>query len=155
MLKPDEITEKISFFKEILIDFIKISNINEDDLTLSLSSLTSVIVSTQKRIEQLRYTHPNLNLCHEREISLYCYYIIKRKPIIAINENDVHYRDVNERFSVYLLLSSIVGSNSKFIKYISNEYVEFLVGMFFDGDITMDTIWLLTRTWIQIEQKNR
>jgi hypothetical protein len=139
----DKYIERFDFFQRILLKFADTIQVEKKEISISMQCLSDIIISVENEIKKTRAFHSINHVSWCREISLYCYYILKRKPILLSN-NSGQSIFINERFCVALLLS-----NLKIDKQDSDqmsEYTEFLIYQFSYGELTKDSLYLLAKT---------
>ena len=147
MISQEEIEYKLKWLQELLRMFVQSLNVNEEDFTLSLSELINIVVDVNDEISKIMQFHSLLRVSVAREVSLYCYYFLKRKPIIIMDEKQECSHQINERFCVFLLLNSVTN-----VEIWDKEYIQFLVSMFYRGELSKDAIYLLSNTISQIDK---
>lgn len=139
--------DKLTWLQQFLNIFVESMHIKEEDFTVSVPDIISIIVDVNKEIEQIKQFHSLDHISTAKELSLYCYYILKRKPIM-IRDEEKHLNKINEKFCVSLLLSSV-----NIEKKLNKEYIRFLVDMFYRAELTKDAIYLLANTLKQMEEE--
>lgn len=147
MISDLEIHNKLEWLNELLLMFVQFENVKEEDFTLSVPELINIIIDVDEEIRKIRQFHSLSHVSIARELSLYCFYILKRKPIIIIDRIEYYGNQINERFCVFILLSSTVN-----IGIWDEEYIQFLVSMFYNGELSKDAIYLLAITMHQMDK---
>lgn len=147
MMNNSQIESKLKWLHELLSTFVKSMNVEEDTFTISVVGLINIVVDVDKEISKIVEFHQLTHVSVAREVSLYCYYFLKRRPIIITDETNKYADQINERFCVFLLLS--ITEN---IKIWDQEYIQFLISMFYRGELSKDAMYLLTMTMRQTEK---
>ena len=146
-MNHDEIEHKLKWLQELLHMFVQYMDIEEKIFSLSVPCLINIVMDVYEDVCKIKQFHNLDNLVQPsvaREVSLYCYYILKRKPIIITDE---YASQINEKFCVFLLLS-ITENREVWDK----EYIQFLISMFYRGELSKDAIYLLTMTVCQVDK---
>lgn len=143
----EEIEYKLKWLQELLRTFVHYMNIEEEGFSLSISELINIVMDVEEEIDRIKKFHSLDHVSAEREVSLYCYYILRRKPIIVIDEKKKCASQINERFCAFMLLSR---ENNKEIW--DKEYLQFLISMFYRGELSKDAIYLLAITMHQMDK---
>ena len=148
MLYHDEIESRLKWLQEMLRMFVQHMNVEEDAFTLSLSSLINIVMDVNEDISKIKQFHPIIEqVSVAREVSLYCYYILKRKPIIVLNEEKEYANQINERFCAILLLS-----HTEKREIWDQDYIQFLISMFYRGELSKDALYLLAINIYQVDK---
>lgn len=134
---------QLKWFYNLFESFANKIDSKKDDISISVPILIEIIMDVDSEINKLVAFHNLVNISRVRQISLYCYYILKRRPIIA-SQNVKHASNMNEYFCIILLLSGL----SLDINNISDneEYIDFIIYMFKNGELTKDAIYMLAKT---------
>ena len=126
------------------------------DLTFSVNNtdLSLIIRKVDQRKHYFREFHA-IEMSELKEISLYCFWVIKFRPY-HINNCDESVNDsINEKFCAWFIIHTIrtliqsdkSGSSSESaLDYISDEYIYQLVYSFRLRDISKEALILLTET---------
>ncbi|MFR5875790.1 MAG: hypothetical protein ACLUFN_04800 [Eubacterium sp.] len=146
-MNNEMVFDKLNWLRRLLNTFVESLNIQDDDFSVSVPDLISIIVDVNKEIDQIKQFHSLDYISTAKELSLYCYYILKRKPIM-IKDEEKYPNQINEKFCVSLLLSSV-----NIEKKLNKEYIRFLVDMFYRAELTKDAIYLLANTLKQMEEE--
>lgn len=145
MINREDIEYKLKWIQELLRMFVQFMNIEEEGFTLSVPGLINIVMDVDEEIGKIKQFHNLSHVSIVREVSLYCYYILKRRPIIVIDE--AYTSQMNEKFCAFILLSS---TESK--EVWDKDYLQFLVSMFYRGELTKDAIYLLAMTMHQVDK---
>lgn len=147
MIKHEEIEKKLKWLQELLRMFVQVQRIEEEDFALSVPGLINIVMDVDEEISKIKQFHSLDHVSMVREMSLYCYYILKRKPIIVTIEKEKYTSQINEKFCVFLLLSSTKNS-----EIWDSEYISFLLSMFYRGELSKDALYLLAFTMHQADK---
>lgn len=147
MMNHDEIEDKLKWLQELLRMFVQYMDIEEETFSLSVPCLINIVMDVEEDVRKIKQFHNLVQTSIAREVSLYCYYILKRKPIIIINETIEYASYINEKFCAFLLLNSTENR-----EIWDKEYMQFLISMFYRGELSKDAIYLLTMTVRQIDK---
>ena len=142
-----EIENKIRFLHELMDTFIQFVDIEKEAITLSVSSLINIVIDVNEEIDKIRQFHHLASVSIAREMSLYCYYFLRRKPIAVMDETKEYAECINEKFCAFLLLS-----NTENIEIWDHEYIRFLISVFYRGELSKDAIYLLAMTMCQADK---
>lgn len=146
-MNHDEIEHKLKWLQELLHMFVQYMDIEEKFFSLSVPCLINIVMDVYEDVCKIKQFHNLVQPSVAREVSLYCYYILKRKPIIITDETNEYASQINEKFCAFLLLSI-----TKNREVWDKEYIQFLIGMFYRGELSKDAIYLLTMTVCQVDK---
>lgn len=141
MINNQNIEKKLEIFESLLMQFMDSIDIERDNIRLSIPSLVSIVTDAEIDIEKEKKFHSLSGVSEAREISLICYYILRRKPIVIDDTDGDNVNLINEKFCAYLLLSSLAS-----IEHIDKSYVDFLISMLYKGELSKDALYLLAIT---------
>lgn len=147
MIKHEEIEKKLKWLQELLRMFVQVQRIEEEDFVLSVPGLINIVMDVDEEISKIKQFHFLDHVSMTKEMSLYCYYILKRKPIIVTAEKGEYTSQINEKFCVFLLLSSTKNS-----EIWDSEYIRFLISMLYRGELSKDALYLLAITMHQADK---
>lgn len=126
-LSKEEIFSKVDKLNEVFAEYIDINNVKEESIEINFRALCRVLIDTEKCIKIHNFCH-SAEMRELEEVSIMSYYIIRYKPFIFLKED---IEDINERFSLYLILYIIKETNGiKEDKILSMQFFrELLYGL--------------------------
>lgn len=140
-LSQDEASRRISVLINMLNDFISTLGYAKQSVKISKQAVFNIVADVDTELMKIKTFH-GVYASECKEISLLCYYFLKRKPIIF--ESTEGEDTINEKFCVYLILSRLnVKARDK---VVTKEYIEYLVYMFYRGELSKDAIYMLAMT---------
>lgn len=139
-LSPDETSRRISVLFNMLNDFIS-TGYAKQNVKISKQAVFNIVADVDTELMKIKTFH-GMYASECKETSLLCYYFLKRKPIIY--ESAEGEDTINEKFCVYLILSRLnVKARDKIV---TKDYIEYLVYMFYRGELSKDAIYMLAMT---------
>ena len=78
----DIILDKMKWLNSLIVTFIEQLDGDNRSISISLPILVEIIDEVQREEEMFTKFHEIIYMSRPRIISLYCYYILKRKPLI-------------------------------------------------------------------------
>jgi len=101
-----DISSTLMLINNLLMKFASVFNIDIKNISVSIPLFINIVLQVKSEKKKIAMLHANTSISEVRETSLYCYYILKQRPIIA-SEDFKHSTQINELFCIYLLFNSI------------------------------------------------
>ena len=147
---PNEIVEKLEEFNKLFVKFSEYLHCDADVLSTSVPNMIDIIIEVEKEKKKIAIFEQSSSISEVREISLYCHFILKKRPIIMTQEKFRQLpKNINEFFCVYLLMCTIsltikpIGEKGA---YFPEQYIKRLLYIFSNGDLSKDALHLLAIT---------
>lgn len=150
MIDNQNVERRIKMLEELILRFIDQIGIERNRVRLSIPSLVSTVTDTEIDIEKDKGFHNLSAISETKEISTLCYYFLKRKPLVVLDETSHDASMINEKFCAYLLLSV-----STDIIHLDKNYVKFLISMLYKGDISKEALYLIAQTLKMVDESGR
>lgn len=80
-MNNEMVFDKLNWLRRLLNTFVESLNIQDDDFSVSVPDLISIIVDVNKEIDQIKQFHSLDYISTAKELSLYCYYILKENQL--------------------------------------------------------------------------
>ncbi len=106
-LSKNELFKKIDKLNKVLIEYICINNLKEENIEINFRALCRILTETEKCVKLHKICHQT-EMRELEEVSNMSYYIVKYKPFIFLEE-DID--NINENFALYLILCNIKENN--------------------------------------------
>ena len=142
---------EINRLNKLFSRFLRSNGYSELTFGFSNTDLLSIINKVSQRKHYFKEFH-NIDMSDLKEVSLYCFWLVKFRPYY-INQEDISINDsINEKFCVYLIIHTIraIMQSHKLdespIEYISKEYIYELTYSFKFRDISKEALILLVET---------
>lgn len=121
---PDynEMERRASALESLWKDFLKMEGVETLKYYVHKKNLFEVIKRQDQRMYYMRIFHGLEYPCEYKYIAIECFWINTLKPFMVIDENSTLYDCPNEKFSLFLILSTI---NAIYSIYRKNDKFEF------------------------------
>lgn len=153
-IEGPELEKEVSSFSQIIIDFILSNGYEQNDVFIDETSVAQIITRVNKRKQYFQYFH-HLNLSDLKELGLYCFWIIKLRPLSRAGTCDTpdkksDFESVNEKFAIYNIIAklrSLMPNDEERVNQLFNEkYIYELLYSFTYRDISKEAMILLIET---------
>ena len=149
-LTQEKIFEKLEEFNRLLHTFSDWLGYETNGLSISIPYLVDVFIEVEKEKERISLYEKSIHISEIREVSLYCYFILKKRPVVANNAKpDLLTKNVNETFCIYFLMC-VIAASKNFCReggeIFPEAYIKHLMKIFANGDLSKDAIFLLAFT---------
>lgn len=131
------------------------------DFRINTPMLYRIIERIDQRKDYYLYFHSNkeyaMKMSQTKEIALFCYWLIKYKPIAFSNAYeefnffDAHGYTVNEMYAAFLLMSFVIGLEEDNIKYFSEEAIFTLTYSLSNREISKEALILYIESFLTEE----
>ena len=121
---PDynEMERRASALESLWKDFLKMEGVETLKYYVHKKNLFEVVKRQDQRMYYMRIFHGLEYPCEYKYIAIECFWINTLKPFMVIDENSTLYDCPNEKFSLFLILSTI---NAIYSIYRKNDKFEF------------------------------
>jgi hypothetical protein len=155
-LPPEIVAEKANTFKAILSKFLEKSKLEREDIRCEDSLIFRIITRIDQRKDYYSYFHSEVTtekqdlrqMSEVKTTALWCYWLIKYKPIIIIDKykSEMYFQNnsctVNEALAAYIFTSFIVTYNEHCKKdyYKSSDYMRDIYYSFMNEEISKEAL---------------
>jgi len=100
--------EELGKLTKMLSDFLYSNNGSQlvEDVIVNELDLLHIIRKVDQRKQYFSFFH-GINISELKEVSLYCFWIIKFKPFSISDKNHVLYDSINENFAFFFIIRAI------------------------------------------------
>ena len=154
-MTDEELQSEALRLNEIVLAFLNANGYDPKNVFVDETSIFQIITRIHKRKQYYLYFH-NLDVSDLKELGLYCFWIVKLRPLSRKNENDspetkADFESINEKFAVYNIITklrSLLPENktNSVNAFFSNKYIYELVYSFTYRDISKEAMILLVET---------
>lgn len=144
MNNRDYIKDRLTMLQTLLTKFIDLSHIDTNDVVVSVPSLLSIVTDVEIDINKEKQFHMLSVVSEAKEISLICYYLLKRKPILITNSSTEDDNLINEKFCLYLILGLV--EDKKLLDAFNSKYIRFVLYTFYRGELSKEALYLYVHT---------
>lgn len=149
--------KEIQKFKLLVANFMESNGYEKHDVLIFETEVFQIITKVHQRKEYFKYFH-HLNISDFKELALYCFWIIKIKPLHfddtnATEKDKISFKSINEKFALFYIIKtfrSLAANDSKKQKRINalftEQYMYELVYSFTYRDISKEALILLVET---------
>lgn len=140
-----EFMNEVRDLDELLHDFCEGSGIYPyDEVVTNMECLRDIIVRVHKRKHYFKVFHNEMDTSEYKETALYCYWIIKLRPL-WINPEYEKAERINEKFALHLYVSLLKKYNEDFSEKdgINRKHIRELLYSFRFRDITKESMILM------------
>lgn len=144
-MTENEFMTEIYNLDKLLRDFCEGSGLySYDEVVANMESLKDIIVRVHKRKHYFKVFHNEMNTSEYKETALYCYWILKLRPLWIHPENERSER-INENFALHLYISLLKKYNGDFsVKDgINRMHIRELLYSFRFRDLTKESMILM------------
>ena len=148
---------EIDNFKLLVANFVESNGYDKHHVSIFETDVFQIITKVHQRKKYFEYFH-HLNISDFKELALYCFWIIKIKPLHFDNDNateqeKIAFKSINEKFALFYIIKtfrSLAENDSKTQKKINNffteQYMYELIYSFTYRDISKEALILLVET---------
>lgn len=155
-LTKDHWDKEIKHFDVLISNFIEESGYSFSDIAIFETIIFQIITKVDQRKKYFDFFH-HLNISDFKELALYCFWIIKLKPLFLVkpnaNEDDkLAFDSINEKLALYKIINKFKSlartdeHRKKIDNFFSNEYMYELIYSFTYRDISKEALILLIET---------
>ena len=144
-MTEDEYWEEVKHIDKLLNDFCEASTIYEyEDVKINIKTIQDIIVRVHKRKHYFKVFHNEMITSEYKETALYCYWILKLRPLWIDAGNSKADR-INEKFALHLYLTLLKKYNEDFSQEdgIDKLHIRELLYSFRFRDITKESMILM------------
>lgn len=148
---------EISNFKCLVANFMESNGYSKDSVSIFETEVFQIITKVHQRKKYFEYFH-HLNISDFKELALYCFWIIKIKPLHyddnnATDQEKIVFKSINEKFALFYIIKtfrSLAGNDSNKQKrinaFFTEQYMYELIYSFTYRDISKEALILLVET---------
>jgi len=155
-LSKSQWNEEIKKFDILISNFIDECGYSVEDVAPFETAIFQIITKVDQRKKYFIFFH-HLNISDFKELALYCFWIIKLKPLCLIKEDatdsdKLAFASINEKLAIYKIINTFrsLAENGKQRKVIddffSDAYIHELIYSFTYRDISKEALILLIET---------
>ena len=140
-----EYMDEIEKLDMLLADFCTASLMYPyDQVFVNLSTMRDIVIRVHKRKHYFRIFHNDMITSEYKETALYCYWILKLRPL-WINPLNKSSERINEKFALHLYISLLKKYNEDFSEKdgINKRHIRELLYSFRYRDITKESMILM------------
>lgn len=144
-ISEEEYIGEIDKLDTLLRDFCEASGLYKyEDVRVNLSSQRDIIVRVHKRKYYFKMFHNDMVTSEYKETALYCYWIIKLRPLWTSPDVKSSER-INEKFALHLYVALLKKYNEDFSEKdgISKKHIRELLYSFRYRDLTKEAMILM------------
>ena len=144
-IDEDMYMDEIEKIDNLLQDFCKVSCLYPyEQVSVNLSALRDIVIRVHKRKQYFKIFHNDMDTSEYKETALYCYWILKLRPL-WINPSNKSSERINEKFALHMYVSLLKKYNEDFAEQdgISKKHIRELLYSFRYRDITKEAMILM------------
>ncbi len=145
LMTEQEFMEEVECLDNLLRDFCDASELYPYELVkTNINTLKDIIIRVHKRKHYFRVFHDEMITSEYKETALYCYWILKLRPL-WIDFSDASSERINEKFALHLYITLLKKYNEEFSEEdgINKLHIRELLYSFRFRDITKESMILM------------
>lgn len=155
-LTKSQWNKEISHFDVLISNFIEESGYSLDDIGVFETVVLQIITKVDQRKKYFQFFH-HLDISDFKELALYCFWIIKLKPLFLIkkdatDDDKLAFESINEKLALYKIINKFKSLSKDDLQrqriddFFTMEYMYELIYSFTYRDISKEALTLLIET---------
>lgn len=156
-MSEQEYMNAVRDLDQLLQDFCSGSKVySYNDVKTNMNTIEDMIVRVHKRKHYFKVFHNEMITSEYKETALYCYWILKLRPLWIDSDNEKSER-INEKFALHLYISLLKKYNEDFSEEdgINKLHIRELLYSFRFRDITKESMILMLEPYYYDYLKKR
>lgn len=157
-IKEEEYMKEVENLNSLLQDFCEGSELYPyQQVEVNLSAIRDIIIRVHKRRHYFKVFHNDMNTSEYKETALYCYWILKLRPLWIDPKEYKSSERINEKFALHMYITLLKKYNGDFSEKdgINIRHIKELLYSFRFRDLTKEAMILMLEPYYYDYLKNK